>query len=208
MFPDLRNNLKSNGSSLYKCSIGYRTLKRSFAPRILTTTSGGGGREARAEGRRAEMPRHAPQGSRETSLGALNNAIAWMSEVPLLLIFQLPFKLPLTVCSTIGIVDGSRPCRRRKYAKTKAKTRAFCQISVLTLALFTLTPKALKCPQNASALADPKLHHSLHPRRYCPSVSRLSPEMPYANLDLADHGMEQESGHCCPSLCGPWRMLR
>ena len=40
MFPDLRNNLKSNGSSLYKCSISYSTLKRSFAPRIWTTTSG------------------------------------------------------------------------------------------------------------------------------------------------------------------------
>jgi hypothetical protein len=41
MFLDLRNNLKSNGSSLYKCSISYSTLKRSFAPRILTATSEG-----------------------------------------------------------------------------------------------------------------------------------------------------------------------
>jgi len=40
MFPDLRNNLKSSGSLLYKCSICYSTLKRSFASRILTTTSG------------------------------------------------------------------------------------------------------------------------------------------------------------------------
>ena len=32
--------MKSNGSSLYKCSISYSTLKRSFAPRIWTTTSG------------------------------------------------------------------------------------------------------------------------------------------------------------------------
>jgi hypothetical protein len=38
MFPDLRNNLKSNGSPLYKCSISYSTLKRSFAPRSLTDT--------------------------------------------------------------------------------------------------------------------------------------------------------------------------
>jgi hypothetical protein len=37
----LRNNLESNGSSLYKCSISYSTLKRSFAPRILTATSEG-----------------------------------------------------------------------------------------------------------------------------------------------------------------------
>jgi len=37
MFPDLRNNLKSSGSSLYKYSISYSTLKHSFAPRILTT---------------------------------------------------------------------------------------------------------------------------------------------------------------------------
>jgi hypothetical protein len=28
MFPDLRNNLKSSGSSLYECSISYSTLKR------------------------------------------------------------------------------------------------------------------------------------------------------------------------------------
>jgi hypothetical protein len=42
MFPDLRNNLKSSGPSLYECSISYSTLKRSFVPRILTTTSGGG----------------------------------------------------------------------------------------------------------------------------------------------------------------------
>jgi hypothetical protein len=39
MFPDLRNNLKSSRSSLYACSISYSTLKRSFAPRIPTTTS-------------------------------------------------------------------------------------------------------------------------------------------------------------------------
>jgi len=32
--------MKSSGSSLYECSISYSTLKRSFAPRILTTTSG------------------------------------------------------------------------------------------------------------------------------------------------------------------------
>jgi hypothetical protein len=40
MFADLRNNLKSSGSSLYECSINYSTLKRSFASRIPTTTSG------------------------------------------------------------------------------------------------------------------------------------------------------------------------
>jgi len=40
MFPDLRNNLKSSDPLLYECSISYSTLKRSFAPRILTTTSG------------------------------------------------------------------------------------------------------------------------------------------------------------------------
>jgi hypothetical protein len=39
MFLDLRNNQKSSGSSLYECSTSYSTLKRSFAPRILTTTS-------------------------------------------------------------------------------------------------------------------------------------------------------------------------
>jgi hypothetical protein len=39
MFLDLRNNQKSSGSSLYECSTNYSTLKRSFAPRILTTTS-------------------------------------------------------------------------------------------------------------------------------------------------------------------------
>ena len=39
MFPDLRHNLKSSGLLLYECSISYSTLKRSFAPRILTTTS-------------------------------------------------------------------------------------------------------------------------------------------------------------------------
>jgi len=31
MFPDLRNNLKSSGSSLYECSINYSTLKGSYA---------------------------------------------------------------------------------------------------------------------------------------------------------------------------------
>ena len=41
MFPDLRNNLKSSGLSLYECSISYNTLKCSFAARILITTSGG-----------------------------------------------------------------------------------------------------------------------------------------------------------------------
>ena len=40
MFPDLRNNLKGSGSSLYECSISYSILKRSFAPRILITISG------------------------------------------------------------------------------------------------------------------------------------------------------------------------
>jgi hypothetical protein len=40
MFPYLRNNLKGSGSSLYECSISYSILKRSFAPRILTTTCG------------------------------------------------------------------------------------------------------------------------------------------------------------------------
>jgi hypothetical protein len=39
MFPDLRNNLKRSGSSLCECSIGYDTLKCSFAPRIQTTPS-------------------------------------------------------------------------------------------------------------------------------------------------------------------------
>jgi len=39
MFLDLRDNLKSSGSSLYECSISYSTLKGSFAPRIPTTTS-------------------------------------------------------------------------------------------------------------------------------------------------------------------------
>jgi hypothetical protein len=39
MFLDLRNNLKGSGPSLYECSISYSTLKRSFAPRILTTAS-------------------------------------------------------------------------------------------------------------------------------------------------------------------------
>ncbi len=39
MFPDLRNNLKSRGSSLDKCSISYSTLKPSFPPRIPKTTS-------------------------------------------------------------------------------------------------------------------------------------------------------------------------
>jgi hypothetical protein len=39
MFLELRNNLKSSGSSFHKCSISYSTLKHSFAPRILTTTS-------------------------------------------------------------------------------------------------------------------------------------------------------------------------
>jgi hypothetical protein len=42
MFPDLRNNLKSGGLSLYECSMGYSILKRSFASRILTTPSGTG----------------------------------------------------------------------------------------------------------------------------------------------------------------------
>jgi hypothetical protein len=32
--------MKSSDSSLYECSISYSTLKRSFAPRIRTTTSG------------------------------------------------------------------------------------------------------------------------------------------------------------------------
>jgi hypothetical protein len=41
IFLDLRNNLKSSGSSLYECSISYSTLKRKFAPRIPTTTSDG-----------------------------------------------------------------------------------------------------------------------------------------------------------------------
>jgi hypothetical protein len=40
MFPDLRNNLKRSGLSLYECSLSYSILKRSFAPRILITTSG------------------------------------------------------------------------------------------------------------------------------------------------------------------------
>jgi hypothetical protein len=40
MFLDLKNNLKSSGSLLYKCSISYGTLKGSFASRILTATSG------------------------------------------------------------------------------------------------------------------------------------------------------------------------
>jgi hypothetical protein len=31
--------VKSSSSSLYECSISYSTLKRSFAPRILTTTN-------------------------------------------------------------------------------------------------------------------------------------------------------------------------
>ncbi len=39
MFPDLRHNLKSSGSSLYKYSKSYIILKRNFAPRILITTS-------------------------------------------------------------------------------------------------------------------------------------------------------------------------
>jgi hypothetical protein len=39
MFPDLGNILKSSGSSLYECSISYSTSKRSFAPRILISTS-------------------------------------------------------------------------------------------------------------------------------------------------------------------------
>jgi hypothetical protein len=39
MFPDLRNKLQNSGSSLYKCSISYSTLKRSFASRSPTTTS-------------------------------------------------------------------------------------------------------------------------------------------------------------------------
>ena len=39
MFLDLRDNLKSSGSSLHECSISYSTLKGSFAPRIPTTTS-------------------------------------------------------------------------------------------------------------------------------------------------------------------------
>jgi len=38
MFPKVRNNLKSSGSSLHKCSISYSALKFSFTPRILTTT--------------------------------------------------------------------------------------------------------------------------------------------------------------------------
>jgi hypothetical protein len=33
------NNLKSNGSSLYECSINYSTFKARIAPRILTTPS-------------------------------------------------------------------------------------------------------------------------------------------------------------------------
>jgi hypothetical protein len=41
MFPGLRNNLKSSGPSLYEYSISYSTLKRSFAPQILTTTRAG-----------------------------------------------------------------------------------------------------------------------------------------------------------------------
>jgi hypothetical protein len=32
--------MKGSDSSLYECSISYNTLKRSFASRILTTTSG------------------------------------------------------------------------------------------------------------------------------------------------------------------------
>jgi len=40
MFPDPGNNLKSNGSSLYKYSVSYSTLKHSFASRILTITGG------------------------------------------------------------------------------------------------------------------------------------------------------------------------
>jgi hypothetical protein len=40
MFLDLRNNLKSSGSSLYECSISYSTLKSSCAPRIPTIISG------------------------------------------------------------------------------------------------------------------------------------------------------------------------
>jgi hypothetical protein len=40
IFPDLRNTLNGSGSSLYECSISYGTLKRSFAPPILTTPSG------------------------------------------------------------------------------------------------------------------------------------------------------------------------
>ena len=39
MFPDQWTNLKSSDLSLYEYSISYSTLKRSFAPRILTTTS-------------------------------------------------------------------------------------------------------------------------------------------------------------------------
>jgi hypothetical protein len=39
MPPDLRNNIESSGLSLYECSISYGILKRSFASRILTTTS-------------------------------------------------------------------------------------------------------------------------------------------------------------------------
>jgi hypothetical protein len=39
MFPDLRNNMESSDSSLHECSITYSILKRSFASRILTTTS-------------------------------------------------------------------------------------------------------------------------------------------------------------------------
>jgi hypothetical protein len=37
MFSNLKNNLKSIGSSLYECSIIYSTLKHSFASRILNT---------------------------------------------------------------------------------------------------------------------------------------------------------------------------
>jgi len=40
MFLDLRDNIKSSDSLLYECSVSYSTLKRSFASRILTTTSG------------------------------------------------------------------------------------------------------------------------------------------------------------------------
>jgi hypothetical protein len=40
MFPDLRNNLKGSGSSLYECSISYSTVKCTFALRILITPSG------------------------------------------------------------------------------------------------------------------------------------------------------------------------
>jgi len=38
MSPDLRNNLKSSGPSLYDCSMTYITLKASIASHILTTT--------------------------------------------------------------------------------------------------------------------------------------------------------------------------